>query len=238
MKKAIVIGGTSGIGRGLAEKLIENNWTVAITGRRVELLKSIMENSNNQIFTLEHDVTEIVSSDKKMASLFYKLKTVDLVIVASGISELNQELDWDVENMVIQTNVNGIAKVYQFVFSKFKEQGYGHLVGISSIASIRGNRLCPSYSASKAFQANYLESLRCIVKNEKLNIKITDVQPGLVDTPMAKGEGLFWVAPVKKAVNQIFSGISKGKRKIYITKRWFLIALIMKFLPSWIIEKL
>ena len=238
MKNAIVIGGTSGIGRGLAKKLIENGWTVAITGRRIDLLESIKEESNNQILTLEHDVTEVSSSDKKIESLFGKLKTVDLLIVASGVSELNQELDWEVENKVIQTNVNGIAKVYQFVFSKFKEQGYGHLVGISSIAAIRGNRLCPSYSASKAFQANYLESLRCIVKNEKLNIKITDVQPGLVDTPMAKGEGLFWVAPVKKAVNQIFSGIFKGKRKIYVTKRWSFIALIMKLLPSWIIEKL
>jgi short-subunit dehydrogenase len=99
------------------------------------------------------------------------------------------------------------------MFSKLKKKGHGHLVGISSIASLRGNRYCPSYSASKAFQANYLEALRCIAKNEKLNLKITDVQPGLVDTPMAKGEGLFWGAPVKKASNQIYSAILKQKKK-------------------------
>ena len=238
MKKAIIIGGTSGIGRGLAEILIDNNWIVGITGRRTKLLKEIQEKSKNQILIQEHDITEINNSDEKMNLLFNQLKTVDLVIVSSGVSELNQELNWVVENKVIQTNVNGIAKVYEFVFSKFKKQGYGHLVGISSIASLRGNRYSPSYSASKAFQANYLEALRCVAKNEKLDIQITDVQPGFVDTPMAKGDGLFWVASVKKASNQIYSGILKKKKKVYITKRWRLIVWVMKLAPSWILEKM
>ena len=238
MKKAIIIGGTSGIGKCLAEILIENNWIVGITGRRTELLQEIKEKSNNRIFIQEHDITEIYCSDEKMESLFIQLKVVDLVIVSAGVSELNQELDWKTEEKVIETNVNGIAKVYEFMFSKFKKQGYGHLVGISSIASLRGNRYCPSYSASKAFQANYLEALRCIAKNEKLDIKITDVQPGFVDTPMAKGEGLFWIAPVKKASNQIYSAILKQKRKVYITKRWRLIVWVMKIAPSWVLEKM
>ena len=147
MKKAIIIGGTSGIGRGLAEILIDNDWTVGITGRRTELLNKIKENSENRILIQEHDITEINNSDEKMESLFSQLKVVDLVVVSSGVSELNQELDWKTENKVIETNVNGIAKVYEFMFSKFKKQGFGHLVGISSIASLRGNRYCPSYSA-------------------------------------------------------------------------------------------
>ena len=238
MKKAIIIGGTSGIGRGLAEILIDNDWTVGITGRRTELLNKIKENSENRILIQEHDITEINNSDEKMESLFSQLKVVDLVVVSSGVSELNQELDWKTENKVIETNVNGIAKVYEFMFSKFKKQGFGHLVGISSIASLRGNRYCPSYSASKAFQANYLEALRCIAKNEKLDIKITDVQPGFVDTPMAKGDGIFWIASVKKASNQIYSAILKRKRKVYITKRWRLIVWIMKIAPSWVLEKM
>ena len=140
MKKAIIIGGTSGIGRGLTEILIENNWKVGITGRRTELLNEIKENSKNLILIQEHDIAELDSSDQKMESLFSRLKVVDLVIVSSGVIELNQELDWKTETKVIKTNVNGIAKVYEFMFSKLKKQGYGHLVGISSIASLRGNR--------------------------------------------------------------------------------------------------
>lgn len=238
MKTAIIIGGTSGIGRGLAEMLIKNNWEVGITGRRTGLLNNIRQSSGNQILIQEHDIRDINSSDEKMELLFSQLNPVDLVIVASGISELNQELNWTTENNVIQTNVNGIAKVYEFVFSKFKKQGFGHLVGISSIAAIRGNRHCPSYSASKAFQENYLEALRCIAKNEKLKITITDIQPGFVDTPMAKGDGLFWITSVEKTSKQIYSAIINKKRKAYISKRWFLIAWIMKILPNWIWEKL
>ncbi len=237
MKKVIIIGGTSGIGRGLAELLVEKKWTVGITGRRVQLLNEIKESSKNRILIQEHDITDINSSDEKIESLFHQLKVVDLVIVSSGISELNQELSWKIESNVIETNVNGVAKVYEFVFSKFKKQGHGHLVGISSIASLRGNRHCPSYSASKAFQANYLEALRCIAKNEKIDIKVTDIQPGFVDTPMAKGDGLFWVASTEKAIKQIYSVILKQKRKAYITKRWRFIAWIMKIVPSWILEK-
>ena len=237
MKKAIVIGGTSGIGKGLAEILLKNNYIVAITGRRGHLLNELKSNFKEKVITLQHDVTETLSSDNKLNFIFEKLKSVDLVIVSSGFSELNQKLNWEIESKTIQTNVNGIAKVYQFVFQKFRQQGYGHLVGISSIAAVRGNRHSPSYSASKAFQANYLESLRFIAKNEKLDIDITDVQPGFVNTPMAKGESLFWVASVNKASKQIFNAIKRNKKKVYVTKRWALIAFLMKIMPSWLMEK-
>jgi len=111
MKKAIIIGGTSGIGRRIAELLFEKGWTVGITGRRIQLLNEIKENLRNHILIQEHDITEINSSDEKTESLFSQLKVVDLVIVSSGVSELNQELSWNTENKVIETNINGIAKV-------------------------------------------------------------------------------------------------------------------------------
>lgn len=237
MKKAIVIGGTSGIGRGLAEILIANKWTVGITGRRTNLLNEIKASAPNQVIVQEQDIKELHSSEQQMESLYSQLQKIDLVIVSSGASELNQELDWSKEHETIKTNVIGIAKVYEFVFSKFRKQGYGHLVGISSIASIRGNRYAPSYSAAKAFQANYLEALRCVAKNEKLDIAVTDVQPGFVDTPMAQSDDVFWMASVDKASNQIYSAILRKKRKVYITKRWRLIAWIMKIAPSWLLER-
>jgi len=214
MKKAIIIGATSGIGRALAEKLVANNWTVGITGRRAALLEEIQAQAPTQILTLAHDVTEIATSDEKLTSLYNQLGTVDLVVVCSGFAAINHQLEWAIEHKTIDTNVTGICKAYQFAFTKFKAQGAGHLVGITSIAALRGNRYCPSYSAAKAFQANYLEALRGISKKRKLNITVTDIQPGFVDTPMAQGPGMFWVAPVQKAANQIYNGILKGKRKV------------------------
>ena len=63
------------------------------------------------------------------------------------------------------------------------------------------------------------------------HIKVTDIRPGLVDTAMAKGEGLFWVMPVEKVANQIIAAIRKKKSKAYITKRWHVLAIINKSLP-------
>ena len=72
----------------------------------------------------------------------------------------------------------------------------------------------------------------------KLNIAITDIQPGFVKTKMAKGNGQFWVVPVKKAVSQIYTAIEKKKRRAYISKRWWLIATIMNLLPYWIYKRI
>jgi short-subunit dehydrogenase len=67
---------------------------------------------------------------------------------------------------------------------------------------------------------------------------VTDVRPGFVDTDMAKGEGQFWVASVEKATRQIFNAIKQRKKMVYITKRWKLIAIILKGIPGQIYDRL
>jgi short-subunit dehydrogenase len=74
-----------------------------------------------------------------------------------------------------------------------------------------------------------------IVKS-KLHIYTTDVRPGFVKTAMAKGPKMFWVATKEKAANQIFRSIQKKKRIVYITKRWRIIAWILKGIP-WLLYK-
>ncbi len=72
----------------------------------------------------------------------------------------------------------------------------------------------------------------------KSPIFITDIRPGFVDTEMAKGEGLFWIASVEKATNQIFEAIKKRKKLVYITKRWRLIAIILKIMPKQMYDRM
>jgi short-subunit dehydrogenase len=120
----------------------------------------------------------------------------------------------------------------------FKKQGHGHLVNISSVAGIRGNGLAPSYNASKAYQINYLEGLRLNAYKSKSTIYVTDVRPGFVDTEMAKGDGLFWVSPVEKAAEQIYTAIKQKKNTAYISKRWKLIGYLLKIIPYSILKKL
>ena len=236
VKKAIIVGATSGIGRELAKVLSINGYIVGATGRRLNLLKDLKEELTAQIFIKEIDVTK-QSALSELQSLIDEMDGVDLIVISAGTGSLEPNLPWNKEKETIETNVLGFGAIANIAYHHFIKKNSGHLVGISSIASIRGGE-APAYNASKAFVANYLQGLRYLVKKNNKNITITDIQPGFVDTAMAQGEGLFWVATPEKAVDQIFTAIKKKKNHAYITKRWRLIAWVLKILPDFIYNKL
>ena len=80
--------------------------------------------------------------------------------------------------------------------------------------------------------------MRQKAKKSKMPITVTDVRPGFVNTEMAKGEGLFWVAPVDKAAKQIFKAILSKKKVVYVTKRWRIVAGLLKRIPNSLYEKM
>lgn len=238
MPNAIVFGATSGIGKELATMLVNDGYKVAATGRRLELLKEIQQANPNDILIRQHDVQDISQTKIVFNELVKELKNIDLIIHSSGIGYENPELDWEKEYDTIKTNVIGTTRIYDAAFNLFKRQGFGHLAAISSIASLRGNRESPAYFASKAFQVNYLESLYFKAKEIKGGkVFITDVRPGFVDTKMALGDGIFWMSSLEKASKQIYTAIKRKKRRIYISRRWNLIAWVLKIVPSWLMKK-
>lgn len=237
MKKAIIIGATSGIGKALAEILIQNGFTVGITGRREELLRAMKSQYPEKLFYLPMDVQSISSIDAICNELVDHLGGIDLLIHSAGIGDENKQLDFSIENNVIITNVQGFTCVTNWAMKHFKKQGFGHLVNISSIAGIRGNGDAPSYNSTKACQISYLEGLRLNADQSGIKIHVTDVRPGFVNTDMAKGDGMFWVSPVEKAARQIYAAIKKKKRVVYISKRWRLIGWILKNMPYWMLRK-
>ncbi|MCB0472086.1 MAG: SDR family NAD(P)-dependent oxidoreductase [Flavobacteriaceae bacterium] len=231
-KKAIVFGATSGIGRELARLLVNDGFTVVITGRRLERLHELRSESPEKYIVRQHDITDTEDSDKLFTELPEITDSIDLIIHNSGIGESNYDLEWEKDEPTLHTNVLGAAKIYQLSYNYFKKQGYGHLVGISSVASIRGNRNVPAYHASKAFQSSYLESLWMkAARTKKAQITITNIMPGYVDTDIITGP-TFWMAPLDKATVQIYKAIKAKKRKAYVTKRWLLVALTLKIIPA------
>ena len=211
MKKAIIIGATSGIGKSLGEILLREGYVVGLTGRREDLFQSKQSQDVSRLIFNRMDVQDLSTVESKCNELVDQIGGLDLLIISAGIGEVNKDLNFDVENGVIRTNIQGFTCVADWAMRYFKEQGYGHLVNISSVAGIRGNGIAPSYNATKAYQINYLESLRLNAYKSKKNVYVTDVRPGFVDTAMAKGDGLFWVAPVEKAAQQIFDAIKRKK---------------------------
>ncbi|TLU82232.1 MAG: SDR family NAD(P)-dependent oxidoreductase, partial [Chlorobium sp.] len=227
----IIIGATSGIGRALALLYIRNGWVAGITGRRKELLAQFRQKYGANVHTQVMDVAVTAMARKQFNELVAAMGGVDLVIISAGTGYLDPSLPWDKELETLQTNITGFASIAHAAFEVFMRQGYGHLAGISSIASVRGGT-APAYNASKAFVSNYLQGFRCLAAKEKLNVYVTDILPGFVDTAMAKGDGLFWVASAETAAGAIFRGIRKKKRRVWIKGRWRFIALLLQYMPE------
>lgn len=238
MKKAIIIGATSGIGKSLAEILVQESYAVGITGRREEILESIQAENPGKIFIKKMDVRDLSIVESICNELVHQIGGLDLLIISAGIGEANKDLNFDVENNVIKTNIQGFTCLADWGMNFFKKQGHGHLVNISSIAGIRGNGVAPSYNATKAYQINYLEGLRLNACKSHSNIHVTDIRPGYVDTPMAKGNGLFWVSSVEKAAKQIYVAIKRKKKVVYVTKRWRFISYLLKSLTYSILKRI
>ena len=206
--------------------------------RRVNLLHSIRSEINGNLFVQYIDVTDTKRGMEILAGLIEKMNGADLIVISAGIGVANDSLSWNIEHKTIKTNVTGFAAIANVAIEHFIEKGSGHLVGISSISALRGGKESPAYNASKAFEANYMEGLRKKIKGLRLPIAVSDIKPGFVETDMVKGDGIYWAAPAEKAARQIYNAIKKKKRHAYITRRWRLIAWILKIIPSGIFERI
>lgn len=237
MKKAIVVGATSGIGKELAIILADNGYKVGITGRRDQLLLNLQATKPGSFFVSCFDVTDIEKVPAYLQKLTEKLGGLDLLVLSSGAGKINPSLDTAIEQQTNNVNVTGFTAVTNWAFNYFDAQGYGHFAAITSVAALRGSRHAPAYNASKAYQVNYLEGLRQRAFQQKKAIYITDIRPGFVDTAMAAGE-VFWMAPADKAALQIFKAIAAKRSMVYITNRWRPVAFLFRLIPGFLFKRL
>ena len=235
-QKIAIIGATSGIGRRIAELYAEKEQRIGISGRRLELLEEIKHQFPQQI---EYECFDVSGKENisHLKSLVNKLGGLDILVISAGTGELSKELSWKIDKTTVDTNVNGFIEIANWAFNFFARQDHGQLVTISSIAATRGGSWAPAYNASKAFQSSYFEGLSIKARRMRKNITVTCVEPGFVDTKMAKGDGIFWLVPVDKAARQIISAIKNKKRKVYISRRWWIVARLLKWLPFWLYRR-
>ena len=222
----LIIGATSGIGKSLYSHYVADGCNAAIMGRRKNLLEEISSGNPSTTLPLSVDISDCKAFESSFKEVIERFQQIDLAIICASIGDLNPSLEISQELDTLATNIVGWTNVIGTLYNYFEEQGQGHIVSITSIGGMQPTPIAPSYSASKAFQINYTKSLQA--KAKKSQLCITEIRPGLVNTRMAKGEGLFWVMPVETVSKQIIRAIEKKRKLCIVTKRWRILNFFVK----------
>lgn len=238
-QKVIIYGATSWIGLQLLKEFVARGDKVGALWRNETRLQELKATYKDNIETQVSDITDIEKANTDLQNLIEKMGGVDLFILSSwiGYDEEYADFSFDLDKKVIDTNVVGWTNTMTYMLHYFVNKKAWHLVWISSIAAMRGLVATASYSATKAYNRNYLEAMRLYVDARKLPITITDLQPGFIDTPLVPGKAL-WKMPVEKAVKYMLKAIDKKKRHTYIPPKWSIIAWFMKWMPYSLYKKM
>ncbi len=241
MKRAIVIGATSGIGKRMAEILADDGYRVGITGRRKANLEALQQTKPEAFVIRSFDVQDVETSQRMIQELIDELGGLDLLVYSSGNGEMNKELDFEKEYNILRTNAVGFTNCITFVYRYFMQNGGGQIAAITSVSGLRGNPEYAAYFSTKGYQILYLESLRIKSKKEKLNIHITELRPGFIDTidrSKVQDAPIFWMTKLDKATRQMYRSIKRKDEVAYVSRRWVIIGMLMKIIPRWLWDKL
>lgn len=237
MKRAVIIGATSGIGYEVAKELMRQGWKIGVAGRRQQALDAFKSTAPDCIETQALDVTQ-PDATNKLHSLIEKLGGMDLFLLSSGIGYQNRELNPEVELSTTLTNVEGFTRMVTAAFGYFKQQGGGHLAVISSIAGTKGLGIAPAYSATKRYQNTYIDALAQLARMQKLPISFTDIRPGFVATDLLKNGNYPLLMQADRVGASIVRALNRKKRIAIIDGRYALLVFFWQLIPRWLWERL
>lgn len=237
MKRAIIIGATSGIGCEVAKQLLLQGWRLGIAGRRLPALEALQSSAPDLIEIAVLDVTQ-PDATPKLNNLIRRVGGMDLFLLSSGIGYQNMELNPDIELDTARTNVEGFMRMADTAFHHFREHGGGQLAVISSIAGTKGLGVAPAYSATKRFQNTYIDALEQLAGMQKLNIRFTDIRPGFVATALLRNADYPMLMRPEKVAEKLFRALERGKRRVVIDRRYVLLVRLWRLIPQGVWERL
>ena len=238
MKKAIVIGASSGLGQEVARLFLKQGWSIGVAARRLEPLEQLRELSPDRVQTQAIDVT---SDDATAAldELIDKVGGMDLLFYAAGVGKQNMELEPSIELGTVTTNGLGFTRMIGAAYRYMAAHGGGHIAAISSIAGTKGLGAAPSYSATKAFQATYLQALEQQANMRKLNITFTDLRPGFVATPLLGDNPKYpMLLETKKVAREMVKAVNRHRHVQVIDWRWRITTALWRRIPRWLWRRL
>ena len=234
-KKTIwITGGSTGIGKALAIKFVNEGWNVAISARRENLLNEISGRYEN-IHSFPLDVTDKNKCNEVFNDIKNKFNEVDICFFSTGTWNPKKEKDIDVEQIedVFKVNFFGTVNSIKAVEKYFKDKKSGIITIVSSIAGYRGLPNSTGYGPSKSALNNLTESLYFDFK--RFGVRVCLVSPGFIKTPMTDKNDFkmpFLKTP-EYAADKIYDGlINKNSFEIHFPKALTIILKIFSFLPS------
>ena len=238
MKRAVIIGATSGIGREVALQLLRRGWQVGVAGRREEKLKEIQTLAPDRSKYRQVDVTA-KESPRQLLGLIEDLGGMDVFLLCAGIGRQNPELEQEVELATAQTNVDGFIRMVGTAYQYFRQRGGGHIAVISSIAGTKGLGAAPAYSATKRFQNTYIDALAQLARMQGLRIRFTDIRPGFVDTELLRGDKRYpMLMSAGRVAARIVRALERRKRVCVIDARYRVLVFLWRLIPRFLWERL
>lgn len=192
MKRNILItGASSGIGKALAYTFAEYGDNVIITGRRKDKLDEIKfnleRNFNIQVYVYNFDITDTESVISNCQKILQDLGSVHILINNAGLAlGLDKFQDYDLTDMMtmVDTNIKGLLCVTRQILPKMVEMNDGHIINIGSTAGIYAYAGAAVYAATKSAVKFLSDGIR--IDTIEKNIKVTTLQPGIVETDFSQ----------------------------------------------------
>lgn len=238
-----ITGASSGIGRALAVELAGRGSAVALFARRPEALgetAGLVRSVGARAGVFPCDVRDRAAVAAAFSAAAAELGPIDLLIAGSGVAVPAQAAGYDAASIAdtIQTNVLGVTNAIAAVLPSMLDRGRGHLVGISSLLSMRALASHAPYCASKVAVNYLLEGLR--VQVAPRGIRVTTVCPGFVATPMTEKNRnpMPGLVTAEEAARRIVLGIERGKRVVAFPAHIALFLRIVTALPAPLWERL
>lgn len=243
-KNSIIIGGSAGVGRALAENLVALGHSVIITARDKRDLVAVSSDLATRYQTLCIPTELHLEKDDFDAKQFIDqckthLNTIDYVFFCAGSIDQNDDGIQNIHNLQHLMNINflNIAKITAHIIPDFEKRNSGAIVFFSSIATARPRKRNVLYSTAKLGLESYAKSLQHAYSNRNFRIQIYAL--GYVDTSLSYGQKLlFPVASAESVAKYVIKNLDHEFCVKYFSRFWFPIVLILKHLPWFLFKKL
>ena len=239
--RVFITGASSGIGAALARHYAARGATLGLVGRRRDALDALARSLPGEHAVYRLDVTAPAALAEAAADFNGRFGLPDVVIANAGVSvgTLTEEAgDLAAFERVLRTNVLGMVATFQPFVAPMRERGDGRLVGIASVAGIRGLPGAGAYSASKAAVIAYLESLR--VELHGSGVKVVTIAPGYIETPMTAVNDypMPFMLPADEAARRFARAIDAGTGYTVIPWQMGVVAKLLRLLPNLLFDRI